>query len=191
MDISVLIAIVSGLLQLLGYAVYNYLTHKGDIKPNSASWAIWTFGSLVNLMSYAYLTQDWVKDILPIACSAACFITFAVCLCRGQFGRLDKRDWIIVAVDCGITVIWFFTSATEANLLYQVTTVLSFVPIIIGIRDGTDKENWQPWVIWTFAYLLFGISVFMRLNHPAELAYPVTCFVVHCITAYLSYNRSP
>ena len=53
MNIAIVIAVLSGLLQITGYVVYNYKTQKGGITPNSASWAIWTFGSVMNLLSYA------------------------------------------------------------------------------------------------------------------------------------------
>jgi len=191
MDIAIVIAVISGLLQIAGYIVYNVEAQKGETKPDSASWSIWAFGSIVNVLSYAVMTRDWVKDILPFSCSMACLFTFALCLYRRQFGRLNKKGWKILIVDCVITVVWYFTSATEANLLYQIGTVISFIPMLDGIKDGTDKENWLPWAIWTCAYALFGLSVFLRLNNWAELVYPVICLILHANVTWIAFlNRS-
>jgi hypothetical protein len=191
MNTAIIIAVISGLLQILGYVVYNIKMYKGDIKPDTTSWAIWTFGSLMNLGAYALMTQDWVKDILPIACSFSCIVTFVICYRKKRFAWPDWKNWLIFGADCGITILWFFTSATEASVLYQGSTILSFWPIVAGIKDGTDKEHPLPWIIWTCAYTMFGISVVMRLNCWAELAYPITCFVLHGYTAWIAFrNRS-
>ncbi|MEY2664840.1 MAG: hypothetical protein RIT04_648 [Candidatus Parcubacteria bacterium] len=188
---SIVIAVISGLLQIIGYVVYNHLAQKGHIKPDGASWAIWAFGSALNLFSYGSLTQDWVKDILPFCCALSCMITFGVRAYRKQFGRISAKGWVILLADIGITLVWFFTSAMEASLLYQLSTVLSFIPMIMGVMKGEDKEEVFPWIIWTCAYAMLGVSVYMRLNHLVELAYPVTCFVMHAIMTYIAWRNRP
>ncbi len=189
MDTAIFFAVVSGLLQILGYIVYNFKVRKSGMEPDSASWGIWTFGSLMNMLSYATLTNDWVKDILPIACSVSCIVTFVIMLRRGQMHWPDMTGWMMFLVDLVITIIWYFTSATEASLLYQIGTVASYVPMVIGVKNGTDKEDPLPWFIWTLAYGIFMISVMLRLNNWPELAYPVTCFVVSGYMAWVVWNN--
>lgn len=192
MDFAVILSVISGLLQICGYVVYNRLSRKGEIVPDGASWGIWAFGSILNVYSYVTLTQDWVKDILPICCALSCMITFLARAYRKEFGKIDLKGWIILVLDLGITWVWYkYTTAEEASLLYQVSTIISFAPMILGLKNKTDKEDWRPWIIWTVAYCLWAVSVVMRLNNLSELAYPITCFVMHALMAFIARrNRS-
>jgi hypothetical protein len=172
-------------MQLFGYWVYVATAEK----PNTGSWAIWTFSAIVDFASYAVMTQDWVKNILPAACALACIVTFVYCLFRGKFTKLDRTEWVFFGLDSSITVTWAFTSATVANLLFQASTVISFIPIIRGLQMGKDREHYLPWLIWTVAYFLFLISVTLRLQDWTELAYPVSHVITHFVVLMIALEQ--
>lgn len=185
-EISIVLGFMAGATQLLGYWVYN---RGAGEKINTGSWSIWAFGGIVDLVSYAALTGDWVKDILPAACAVAAIGTFCYAIVKKRFSWPDKTDWAFVGLDGIVTVIWYFTNAVLANLLYQVSTVVSFLPICRGLLSGRENEKPMPWLIWTFAYSLLTASVFLRLQRWEELAYPVTHVAVHFITARIALSK--
>ena len=190
---SMCVGIVAGLLQFLGYVLYIRGVRKLGTTPNASSWAIWAFGGLLNLFSYNQLVGDLVKEILPFVCSLCCIGSFLFFWKRGSMRWPDKSDWAILAVDCLITVYWFVTGSSEANLLYQVGTVISFIPICRGMLKKTDREEPLPWVVWALAYATLCLTVIMRWQKWEDLVYPGVCLVLHFITAVLAHktkNRS-
>ena len=180
--ISIALGFMAGAIQLVGYWVYN----KGaGEKINTGSWSIWALAGIVDLVSYVAVTGDWVVNILPAVCAVAAIGTFCYAITHKRFSWPDKVDWLFVGVDGVITIIWIFTNAVFANLLYQVSAVLSFLPMYRGQIRGTEKEKPLPWLIWTLAYTLLTASVFLRLERWENLAYPLThvavCFIVALI----------
>ena len=178
-QISVTFGIAAGVTQLIGYWVYG----KGaNGKINTGSWSIWALGGIIDLVSFFAITGDWVVNILPAVCALGSIGTFCYAIKRRRFSWPDKVDCMFVGVDGMITVVWFFTNAVLANLLYQVSTILSFVPMWRGLIAEREKEEPLPWLIWMFAYSLLTVSVSLRLKRWEELAYPlrygVLCFIV-------------
>ena len=184
-EISLALGIAAGVTQLVGYYVYARLTPHSNI----GSWSIWTFSAVLDLAAYAYVTrEDLVKDILPVACLIGSISLFGFMVWKGRFGWPDRCDWGFFGLDLVFTVAWYFTNATVATLLYQVSTVLSFVPIAraeLKEKDPEMREHPVPWLIWTVAYLLMLASVAMRHPEPAELAYPIVHAGVHLAFMFL------
>lgn len=191
--ISIILGIASGMIQLFGYVIYLKL-NKGD--TNAGSWLIWTLSAGIDLYSYDYITKgDLIKEILPITCAVACIVTFMCLLVRGHFRMPDKTDWRLISFDTLISIVWWqnLVSAIAANIMLQVTTLMSAVPMIRGIISGKEEENPIPWAIWSTAYMLQTGSVILRLDHWSELAYPVSNAISHLAILYaaVQMQRSP
>ncbi|MFA6445980.1 MAG: hypothetical protein WCW14_01890 [Candidatus Paceibacterota bacterium] len=184
--ISIVLGFAAGAMQLVGYVVYN--KGAGD-KINTGSWSIWAIAGVVDLVSYFALTGDWVVNILPAVCAVAAIGTFWYAVVRKRFSWPDKIDWAFVGADGAITVIWVFTNAVVANLLYQVSAVLSFIPMYRGLLSGKEKEKPLPWIIWTVAYSLLTASVLLRLERWEELAFPVSHVAVHLVVALIAIAK--
>ena len=184
--ISIALGFAAGATQLAGYWVYN---KECSEKISTGSWSIWAFAGLLDLASYFVFTGDWVKNILPAVCAAAAFGTFCYAYVRKRLSWPDKVDRTFMGVDVVITVLWYFTSAVVANLLYQVSTVLSFLPMYRGQLSGREVEKPRPWIIWTLAYILFTASVSLRLERWEELAYPLSHVAVHMVTALIAIAK--
>ncbi|HMP85084.1 MAG TPA: hypothetical protein PKE08_00240 [Candidatus Paceibacterota bacterium] len=173
MDFSILLSLLAGITQVIGYMFYWRGVRSGKIDPNAASWFIWAYGSLLNFATYNIMSGDMVKDILPFMCSVSCMVIFALMVYRNGIGRLDKIDYAIIASDIAVTFIWFLIGATEANLTLQLTEFISFIPLIRGLLRGTDKEEILPWVIWTCAYAMMTFTVIMRWEKWEDIVYPL------------------
>lgn len=178
--------VAASVVQLMGYAVYNKHLSKSENTGNGASWAIWTFGSILNLILYKDLTHDWAKEALPFACSIGCILTFVHIWRKNGMGGLEKSDWWILILDCTIVLYWVVTSNSEASLLYQISTIISFIPIIRGLLKGKDRERPLAWGVWTTAYGLMVCAVFLRWEKWQDIVYPAVCFILHFAVAIIS-----
>src|SRR3989344_2055367 len=129
---AIFFGVSASLLQIIGYIFYLKKIKLGRVRPNTASWSIWAFGSILETVSYIWVTGDWVKNLLPIVCSISAVILFFYCLTRGHFGKISRLEWILIVMDCvAIFLWWWYHSATYANLFLMFTAIVSFVPIIL------------------------------------------------------------
>jgi hypothetical protein len=179
------LGIIIAITQLAGY-YYYYISVKNGVRPNTTSWTIWTFGNILEILSYVYLTGDWVKNLLPIACGVASIFLYAHCLAYGKFSRLKKEDYILIISDMIATALWYFTtSPLVGNLAYQVSTVISFIPIIREVYDENENETPLPWAIWSGAYFMSIVLVILRWEKWGDLVYPVVYFVLSLLVLIL------
>lgn len=189
MFFSVALGIFAGLLQIAGYFDYFKKIGIGRIKPNAASWSIWAFGAVLESASYVFVTGDWVKNILPIACAVCAVSLFLICLKRGHFEKVTRFEWILVIADCiAIFVWWWFESAVYANLLLVLTAIVSFIPIIMHVWKDPKAEHARPWFLWTYAYATLALVVVFRWEKWEDFVYPGIFLILHLIVAVLALD---
>jgi hypothetical protein len=186
-QLSVLLGFAAGATHLIAYWVYIRTSSE---KINTGSWTLWVLGGIVELSSYFFLTHDATKNILPIACAMGAVVTYGYAHVRKQFEPLTSEDKFFIGIDVGITLFWFLSSsALAANLLYVGSSILSFIPMLLGLARNKEQEQPLPWLIWSIAYLLFTVSVAMRLNRPEELVYPISCLVLHISVFVIAFMK--
>ena len=192
MNLAILCGVLAGLAHVLGYWIYNKgVFSDPTLKPNATSWGLWAFGSLLTCSSYAQLAHDWVKEILPFVCVTACILTFLAFLAKGKLGRPDKYEAIILILDLIILGFWILTdSARYTNLFLQVSTIVSFVPIIRSVWKDPKTENPLPWFVWSTAYALMSLTVIFRYEKWWDLAYPVNYLILHIIVGLIAKSRT-
>lgn len=188
--VTIALGIFAGLLQIAGYVSYFKKIGIGRVKPNAASWGIWAFGAVLESSSYVFATGDWVKNILPIACSASAVVLFFICLYRGHFEKLTKFEWFISTLDCfAILIWWHYESAVYANLFLVLTAVISFVPIIAGVWKDPMVEDSYPWFLWTIAYSVLALVVILRWEKWEDIVYPGIFIILHVAVAVLALDK--
>ena len=164
---------------------------RGTSQPNSATWTLWAFITVLNLVSYAVMSGDWVKSILPFASSLACILTFLFALYKGKLSKIDLWDGIALFIGiASIIVWWYLKSATYANLILQASIAVSFVPTYRGVWLNPLKERSFPWYIWSFAYSLNIIVIVLRWRDQyQDLVYPINCLILHALVGVLTKRK--
>jgi hypothetical protein len=190
-DISVLLGASAGFLHVLAFALYNRQMLHGTSQPNSATWTLWAFLTVLNASSYAVMSGDLVKSILPIASSLACILTFLFSLYKGKLSKLDLWDGLALGIGVVSGLVWwYYKSATYANLILQASVAISFVPTYRGVWKNPKKEKALPWYIWSFAYVLSIVVIAMRWKGQyQDLVYPVNCLILHAVVGVLTKRR--
>ncbi len=182
-----ILGIVSGVIQISGYVVYTENVLRNEVRPNSASWSIWAFGSILNFVSYAQLTHEWAKEFLPAVCAMSCIICFLIACVRGSLGRLDKGDWCILVLDCIAVLVWWMTeSSLYGNVLLQISTAISYIPVVRQVYATPSSEKPLAWYLWALAYGILLVVVILDWKHWGEMVYPlvgsVSCLGIALLT---------
>ena len=189
-EISAIIGVIAGLLHVFSFVIYNKQLLKGESQPNTSTWILWVYLTVLNCTSYFFMTTDWAKSFLPIASSAAGIATFFVAVFKGKMSKIDPFDAgaLVIGLLAG-GAWWLYKSATHANLILQISVLLSFIPTYRWVWKNAEREKGLPWYIWTFAYSLSISVVIMRWNgHWQDLAYPINCFFLHLGVGLLSHK---
>ncbi len=191
------LAVVATCLHVYGYVIYNRQTKRGTSTPNASTWTIWSVVTVMNSGAYLTASGDLLTSVLPAVSGIACVLTFMNALRHGRFKR--PRLWDVVAMVLGLAagVVWWrfddpfvaslilplapagASAALVANLILQLATGISFIPTY---RDAwfLRSESPPPWVIWSVAYLLLIVAVWLRVDEQrTDYIYPVQGILMH------------
>ncbi len=93
MKIVLVLTLVTSLVQILGFVIYDLQAFKRMSKPNVTSWAIWAGITILNFTSYRSMSGDWMVSLLPTVSSIFCILTFFVAIAKGgRFSKLDASE---------------------------------------------------------------------------------------------------
>jgi len=128
-EITKLLALVSVMIYLVAFGLYNRQVITGKSKPNAAMWTIWVFLGFLNAASYRVMTGDWVKAMITYTGCAAMTFTFIFIVKTGKFTRLGQFDLACLFLGVSSVIVWWVKrDATFANLLMQICIAISFIP---------------------------------------------------------------
>ena len=180
MTVTLIIAIVSTLLQLAGYAIYNRSVWTGRVRPNLSSWLIWGGISLLNTASYFSLSRhDFVVSLMPFTVTAVNVLTLFVILRKGTFQRIGRVDAAALAISAIAVLLWQLAGSSLANLMVQIAIIVGTVPTIVGVWRDPSVERPLPWLLWSLSFIIAIVVVTMR--HVSWVAYasPVIQMVMY------------
>lgn len=191
MELGFAIGLLSGLVSLSAFALYNAQIFMGRSTPNATTWLLWVFLTVLSASSYAVMTADPAKFILPATTALATIGTFAYSLIAGRFQPVRRWDWLILFIGCMAGLVWWINrSATGANLIVVFALIVSFWPTYSALWRTPSLETPPAWLAWTLAYALLTVTVILRWHsHYADLAYPGMGLVMHPAVAVLCRRR--
>jgi hypothetical protein len=198
-----MISLMTGALVLFAFWSYvrTLLQQKEEI--NVGTWFILAYGDALELSSYFVMTEKWWLNIVPLAFAVGSISTFLIALRLKMFGPIRRIDVFCVVADIGITVLWAWLSATDAvfsasiadrsrtfdaptiaNLAYQLSAVIAFVPMWWSQVRGREVEPPIPWLLWTAAFGIFTVIAAYEHNKLEELVYPgLNLFIQYMIAS--------
>ena len=192
MNFIFVLSIFTGVLMFAGFVLYFFSVIKNkETRPNTASWVLWAFGDVITCATYVGATEEWREFLSSCVSATTCVILVVVFVFLGKFRRIDKWDKIIVAVDISVIILWLiFQSALFANLLIQISAIITFIPIIRSTAKNPRYEKPHAWFMWTTAYALTAVVVILlNSGHWAEVIYPLNYALLHVIVGILALRK--
>jgi len=198
------VAVLSGVLQIAAYSVYYAKSRTHRITPNPTSWLMWSYGTLFVLILEFDRDAPLQILLLPAACALSSLAIAFLCWRSGTLRWPELlTDKAALSSDIALTFAyagaWFLLAhellspegREAAVILILVFTTLStfvtFIPMVHHTWDHPEEEHWLPWVMWTIAYGLLGVTTLMADHWTPELMlYPINCMLLHGAVAYLS-----
>jgi len=175
-----LLSLLGAGISVVGFLSYNKKIISGIVKPNMATWILFSFLSVLNLTSYLVMTQDIVKSLLPLVSTMATLSVLTIAVVKGQFSKLNTWDTLALIIGGVSGLVWLvFKSAGLANLILQFSVIISFIPTYWGIIRGNNIEKISPWMTWTTTYIIMIFVVAIRNGQWIEYIYPVVAGVLH------------
>jgi hypothetical protein len=195
----------AAVLQILGYALYahSFLSHK--IRPNSASFVMFAYGtSFLTFLEWKN-GATWPMLALPVACSLMSIGIALLCLRRGATERTDTVEAFAFGTDLWMTVLYgaiLFAGGGNLAVALSVsfgfllasnlTTLTSFFPLVRSTYRTPARELTLPWLVWTAAYLYLTLATLMDggWENPVLLIYPIANLILHALVAALSMRKA-
>lgn len=187
MTMTLFIAIVSTLLQLVGYGIYNRSIWTGRVRPNLSSWLIWGGISLLNTASYFSLSgHDFIVSLMPFTVTAVNVLTLFIIIRKGTFQRIGRPDAAALVISAVAVVLWKLTDSSLANLMIQIAIIVGTVPTMLGVWRDPSVEHPLPWFLWSASFVCAIIVVAMRNVSWVAYASPVIQMVMYITIGLLS-----
>ena len=194
---------IAAILQIAGYLVYLWYFYRKKVRPNAATWLMFTYGTaLLAFLEYEN-GSPWQLLMLPAACAAMSIVVAAMCLRRDATDKTDRFEIAVFSVDLVLTALYAALTLTiSGNFLPEwivsiflvavnLTSVTCFMPMLRSTWQNPEREAALPWLVWTVAYAYLGMATWVidGGKHPALLLYPVINAILHAAIALLSLRR--
>jgi hypothetical protein len=168
-------------IKLGGYGRYVVGIYRGEMKPNMATWTLWSVLSALNSTSYLLMSGDPLKASVALAGTVGCLITYVYALRKGSMQGLTGWDKVALSVGILAGAAWIgLKSASYANLILQAGFLISMIPTWRGLLADHDAEKPAPWFLMTASYVINIIVVTTRFDgNWLNYVYPVLSTLTH------------
>lgn len=191
MDISVLLTILSSILFLGFFVLYNKNILNSSIKPSIVSWGLFSLITLINAITYVIFTGDVFKSALAFTDCFTCIIITCLILFKGQYSKLSILENTIIVLSILSLIVWYiFHSAVYANLLLQPAYILAFIPTLRSAFKNPENESALVWLMWALSFVLIITVIIIRWeNNWADFINPAIAFILHLSVGLLALRK--
>lgn len=178
---TIILSVCGAAIKLAGYGRYFLGIRRGEMRPNMATWTLWTVLSSLNSASYLVLSGDPLKASVALAGTTGCLITYAYALRRGSMQALSSWDGAALGIGLAAGGSWILShDAGHANLILQAGFLISMIPTYRGLMADHDAEKPLPWLLMSAAYATNVMVVASRYDgNWITYVYPLLNMITH------------
>lgn len=188
----------------IGFYLYGKHVLSGRTKPNIATWGMWFFGEMVDLITYDSITgSHWTTNAGPFACMVGVFVISVLIALQHiryslkkvpvTYQPVDKLDKWFFMPDVSAFVLWLFGKGTIGNFISVGTTIIQYVPMYRETYRDPTVEHVHPWIWWSLGYLcVLGAVITGPGGGNWELYFlPMYYFSIDAVMVWLCLRKVP
>ncbi len=196
--------LIAAVCQIVGYYLYGKHVLGGETRPNIASWGMWFFGAVVDLVTYDSIRgSHWTTNAAPFACSLGVLGVTLIILylhvrsrmhgIRPVYQTLEKGDKYFSLFDVSAAIVWMRGYGTLGNFISVGTTVFQFFPMYRETYKNPSVEKPDPWIWWSFAwgFMVVAVAVGPGADSWALYFLPLWYLMLHAIMVPLCLRKVP
>lgn len=153
-----------------GYLAYGVALRAGTVRPNRASWLIWSASTAVEAATYAAVNPGTPQRWLFVAGAMACLLVTAAIWARARWAAPSTGDLACVVACLAAIMLWLaFGEAYWAHLLVVAAIPVSFWPTWAGAARNPAGERSPAWAAWTIGDAATLLVALRAPGHAATL----------------------
>ena len=190
---------ITTFLHVFAYLIYVRFAILDEVQPNPTSWLMWTYGTALVVLLEWEQEASFSILFLPVVCAACSLIVAFICWRKGRLSWPKAwSDRAAFVMDLTITALYIFLLVLEFKgaigsggnvafkttllVLVNVSTFVSFWPILRSTYTDPAQEHWLAWFLWTTAYALLGLLTLSAEGFSMYtlqfLLYPFSCMLL-------------
>lgn len=187
------------------YSIYIAKLLRRKIEPTVITWVLWAGGTIVVAWAERDLGAQGFQLYLLYVCAPASIIVAGISAYLGGWKAwlVEKEDRTILTIDCCLIATYFaayyaykygvigeterYVALVVLLLALNVSTLVTFRPMIRDARLNPDREHSLAWSLWTLAYVLLSAATLKGLQEQGETdSVLIALFMVYpAVNAYL------
>ena len=191
MSLPLWLTLLSSLLFITFFVIYNKDIIKWSIKPNLITRSLFSLITLINFSTYFTFTNDILKSGLAMTDFFVCIVVTGLIVFRKQYSKPSRFEWaIILSALLALLCRYLFHSAIYANLLLQPSYILAFLPTYKNVRKNPQDENALVWFMWALSFVLNIIVILILWQDvTASLVNPIIALTMHAGIGILALRK--
>ncbi|MEM6461314.1 MAG: hypothetical protein AAF724_05300 [Pseudomonadota bacterium] len=170
------LGVLSGVLIVFAYVPYIVDTSMRRIRPQRASWLVWTVLSAIAFVSQVYEGAGASLWFAGVQVSVT-VVVLCLSIRVGADGCLKKSDYMILACAAAGLVLWYYTDTPAYALAVTISiSLLAGSATVVKAYRDPGSETMVTWAVSLIASICAMLSV-GRVD-PILLAYPLYLFTL-------------
>lgn len=168
--------LLAGIFSAISYVPYIGYILKGTVKPERASWLIWSV--LTAMGFFTQLAVGATNSLWLPGIQALGVIIVLLLSIKYGFGGVGKRDGLTLIAAAVVLLIWFFTK--DPIIAVYLTIVIDFLGAGLTILKSYEHPESETLSTWALSGTggFFGLLAVGNLN-PQLFSYPLYIFLIN------------
>ena len=181
-------AIVGAFIGSVGGLYYLYCTIRGTVRPNKVTYGLWGLFGLIIFVAQRAAAVDVIAYVTLVATVIPFFIVVAAARNPKAYWRIRPRDYLFGLLAIAGMVLWYLSADPTIAIIFAILAdFLAGLPTIMKAYTDPTSEDWRPYAINMFGFLVALLSV-QTWTFP-NYAFVGYLTVVTFITAVLAARR--